>query len=113
MPERRHTPRRKFSFYMRVFDDDTQQSVGHLVDIGAIGLRLETPAPLPLAKEYHLYMELTPDVSNKLFMFVTARSKWCKPDEIMPNLYHVGFEIVEMQPEDAEIYQRLIETYGK
>jgi hypothetical protein len=113
MPERRHTQRRKFSIYMRVFDDDTQKAVGHLVDVGAIGMRLETPMPLPLAKEYHLYMELTPEISDKLFMFVTARTKWCKTDDIMPNLFHVGFEITHMALDDRETYQRLLQKYGK
>jgi hypothetical protein len=46
-------------------------------------------------------------------MFMVARSKWIHPDDIMPNLYRVGFEIVHMEPHDYEIYQRLVEIYGE
>jgi hypothetical protein len=57
-------------------------------------------------------MELTPDISDRLFMFISIRSKWCRSDTIMPNLYHVGFEIIKIDPHDQEIYQRLLEKYG-
>ncbi len=113
MPEKRRAPRKKFAFYMRVFDDKTEETVGHLVDISAIGIRLETPTILPLEREYRLRMELTPDVSDTLFMSFAARAKWCEPDEIMPNLYHVGFLITQISPHDQEIYQRLLEMYGE
>lgn len=111
MVERRHTERRPFSFYMRVLDDETEETVGHLVEVGPNGFGLETTAPLPPQKEYHLHMELTPEVSDRLFMFISARTKWCKPDTIMPNLYRVGFQIMDMAPHDRDIYQRLLETY--
>lgn len=113
MPEKRKAPRKKFSFYMRVLEDDTEEIIGHLVDISNIGLRLETNDPFPLEQDYKVHMELTPDVSDKLFMFATIRSKWCKNDDIMPNLYQVGFEITNISPHDREIYQRLLEVYGE
>ena len=113
MPERRTVPPRKFSFYMRVLEDDSEQTGGHLVEGSPQGFRLETTAPLPLQKEYHLHMELTPDVSDKLFIFFAGRTKWCQPDTIMPNLYHVGFQMTDISPHDQEIYQRLLEKYGE
>jgi len=113
MAEKRTTPRRKFSSYMRLLDDDTEKIVGHLVDVSAKGLQLETTAPIPMGQEYHMHMELTPDISDKLFMFLIARTKWIHPDDIMPNLYRVGFEIVHMEAHDYEIYKRLIDYYGE
>ena len=113
MPDKRKVPRKKFAFYMRVLDDETEETVGHLVEVSVKGMRLETTAPLPLEQEYNVHMELTPDVSDKLFMFVSIRTKWCKTDDIMPNLYRVGFEIVNISPHDQEIYQRLLDMYGE
>jgi hypothetical protein len=110
--ERRRGQRKSFDFYMRVVNDQTDQTLGHLVEVGPEGFRLETPAPLPLETMYQLRMELTPDISDSLFMFITARSKWCKTDTIMPNLYHAGFQIASMDPHDHEIYQRLLDKYG-
>jgi len=113
MPEKRKALRKKFTAYMRVLDDETEATIGHLVDIGLKGLQLETTMPLPLGQVYHMHMELTADVSDKLFMFLTARTKWIKPDEIMPNLFRVGFELASIEPHDYEIYQRLLEVYGE
>ena len=113
MADKRTTPRKNFSFYMRVLDDETDETVGHLVEVSVKGMRLETTAPLPLGQTYNVHMELTPDVSDKLFMFVSIHTKWCKTDDIMPNLYRVGFEIVNISPHDQEIYQRLLDMYGE
>jgi hypothetical protein len=113
MPERRTTPRKKFSFYMRVIDDDTQEILGHMVEVGAIGLQLETTVPLPLQKDYYLRLEVTPDLADRPFIVFIARSKWCKIDEIEPNLYRVGFEIAEIMPDDREIFLRILAKYGK
>ena len=112
MPERRRSERKKFSYYMRVLDDETEETVGHLADVSVDGLQLETTAPLNNGQELHMHMELTPDVSDSLFLFITARALWCQPDKIMPNLYHVGFKITGMSEHDKEIYKRLLERYG-
>lgn len=98
---------------MRVLEDETEQTVGHLVEVSPDGFRLETSLPLPLQKEYHLHMELTPDISDKLFMFFAGKTKWCKPDSIMPDLCHVGFQMTNISPHDREIYERLLEKYGQ
>lgn len=113
MPDKRKAPRQKFSFYMRVLDDETEETVGHLVEVSARGMRLETIALFPPGMIYKVHMELTPDVSDNLFMFVSIRTIWCKTDDIMPNLYRVGFEIVSISPHDHEIYQRLLDLYGE
>ena len=112
MPEKRTTPRKKFNMYMRVLDDDTGEILGHMVEVSAIGLRLETVGPLPVSKDYYLRIELTPDLGDTAFTIFVARSKWCKIDAIQPNLYQVGFEIIEIMPEDKQIFLRIIQKYA-
>jgi hypothetical protein len=111
MPERRTAPRKKFSFYMRVLNDDTQEILGHMVEVSAEGFRLETVSLLPIDKEYYLRLELTPDLGDVPYIVFVARTKWCKVDDIQPNLYRVGFAIVEILPEDRQIFLRLFEKY--
>lgn len=112
MPERRTTPRRKFSFYMRVIDDDTQEILGHMVEVSAIGLQLETSVPFLINKDYYLRVELTPDLGDMPYIVFIGRTKWCKMDVIQPNLYYVGFEIAEIMPDDKQIFLRILEKYG-
>jgi len=112
MPERRTTPRKKFDYYLRVMDDDTQEMLGHMVQVSAQGLQLETIKPLPTEKDYYLRLELTPELADRPFIIFIGHSKWCKIDLIQPNLYHIGFSIAEIMPDDREIFLRILKKYG-
>ena len=112
MPEKRTTPRKKFDLYMRVLNDDTAEILGHMVEVSSIGLRLETVGPLPLEKDYYLRIELTPDLGPMPFIVFIARTKWCKMDAIQPNLFQVGFEIIEIVPEDRQAFLRIMQKYA-
>lgn len=112
MPERRTTPRRNVSFYMRVLNDDTGEILGHMVEVSSIGLRLETVGQLPLNRDFYMRLELTPDLGDVPYIVFLARSKWCKIDDIQPNLYRVGFELIEILPEDKDIFLRVLRKYG-
>ncbi|MBL8103382.1 MAG: PilZ domain-containing protein [Anaerolineales bacterium] len=112
MAEKRTVPRKNFSFYMRVLNDDTEEILGHMVEVSPIGLRLETVGPLPINTDYYLRLELTPDLGNLPYIVFIARSKWCKIDNIQPNLFRVGFQIIEIMPEDKEIFLRILAKFG-
>jgi len=112
MAERRTTPRKKFSIYMRVLNDDTAEILGHMIEVSAIGFRLETVGPLPIKKDYYLRLELTPDLGDVPYIVFIGQTRWCKIDEIQPNLYHVGFELKEIMPEDKPIFLRVLEKFG-
>jgi len=111
MPERRTTPRQKFSLYMRVLDDDTQEQLGHMVEVSSDGLKLETSVALPLEKEYYLRVELTPELADRPFIVFVARTKWCKVG-ILPDLFQCGFQIIEMMPDDKEIFLNISKKFG-
>ncbi len=112
MAEKRTVPRKNFSFYMRVLNDDTEEILGHMVEVSEIGLRLETVGPLPISKDFYLRLELTPDLGDLPYIVFIGRSKWCKIDDIQPNLYRVGFQIIEIMPEDKEIFLRILAKFG-
>jgi hypothetical protein len=97
---------------MRVLNDDTQEILGHMVEISKVGFRLETTVALPLEKDYYLRLELTPDLGDVPYIVFIARSKWCKSDDVQPNLYRVGFELVEVLPEDRQVLQRIMDKYA-
>ena len=108
MPERRTTPRAKFKLYLRAMNDDTGEQLGHLIEVSATGLQLETTMKLPLETDYYLRLELTPELADRPYIVFIARSKWSKPDEIQPNLYRIGFAIAEILPEDKPIFLNLV-----
>ena len=112
MPERRTVPRKKFALYMRVMDDDTGVQLGHMIEVSATGLQLETTKKPPLERDYYLRLELTAELADRPFIVFIARTKWVKSDDIQPNLFHVGFAITEILPDDKQIFVNLVQKYG-
>lgn len=112
MNERRNLERRDFSFYMQLVNDETQELVGHLVDISSGGFKLDSQTPIPLNKDFRFRMDLTSEVAEKPTMTFLARSKWCQSDPLDPFVYNVGFQLINIAPGDLEIFNRMMENYG-
>ena len=110
--EKRKLDRRKFSYYMRVLDATTEKLVGHLVDISANGLKVDSQSSIPLNVDFMIRMDIPVEISNTKFITFAARSKWCKPDRFDPTSYNVGFQIMAIQASARDIFARLFEKYG-
>ena len=111
--ERRNLGRKDFSYYMQLIDQDTQELVGHLADISSGGFKLDSLSPIPPNKDVRFRMDLTSEVASKPSMVFVARSKWCKVDPLDPFCYNVGFQLINISPGDVEIFNRMMEKYGK
>ena len=110
--EKRKLDRRKFSYYMRVFDAHTEKLVGYLVDISVDGFRVDSQISIPLNMDIMLKMDIPAEISITKSITFTARSKWCKADHVDPNSYNVGFQIVAIHPGARDIFARMYEKYG-
>jgi hypothetical protein len=111
MKDQRKVKRRFLLYYMRVYDIETRQQIGNLVDITPEGAMLLCDNPIPEGKTMPLRLELSHEVSDRPFLEFSARSKWCRPD-VDPNRYNIGFEIVEIKKEDEKIINRIIKEFG-
>ena len=112
MSDKRKIDRRDFTYYMQVKDESTKQTIGYLSDISSGGFKLDSPKNIPPGKDFHMLIDLTPDISDKETMVFIARSKWARPDYVDPNTFNVGFEIVNISPNDMLVFQRMFEKYG-
>lgn len=105
--------RREFSYYQKVVDDETLQMIGHLADISSEGFKLDSQQPLPINKDFRFRLNLSGEVADKPSMVFVARSRWCKVDPLDPYIYNVGFQLIHIAPGDLEIFNRMMEKYGK
>ena len=110
--EQRKMDRRNFSYYMPVTDADSSKQVGIMTDISLIGFKLDSRQPIPNGQVNRLRLDLTYDLAPQAALVFAGRSKWCHPDYIDPSIYNVGFEIVNMLPDEKVIFQRVFERYG-
>lgn len=112
MKERRRAKRRPFAYYMQIVDAETQEPIGHLSDISTLGFKVDSQNEIPIGKEFRMRLDLNSDVADIPYMIFTARSKWCRNDELYPFMYNVGFELININPHEAAIYARIVEKYG-
>jgi hypothetical protein len=112
MLERRKFKRRSISYYLRIIDAGANQMIGHLADISMQGLKMDSQKPIPLAKDYKLRINTTADVADKDFIEFMACTKWCELDPLQTGLFEIGFEILKINPHDAEIVQHIMEKYS-
>ena len=110
--ERRKLARRNFSYYMRVMDEVTGKLVGHLSDISTNGFKLDSQKPIPLKMALKLRIDQTGEVSNKRYLSFSAQAIWCQVDQFDPNLYNVGFQILNMTPSDYDVFAKMFNAYG-
>jgi PilZ domain len=111
--DRRNTKRRKFGYYMRVVDGYTTELVGYLSDISRRGFKLDTRSGHIVNKEFNLRLDLTPDISDRSYITFVACVKWSNPDTLDPGSYIEGFQIVNISAFDEEIFNRILEKYGR
>ena len=105
--------RREFFYYTQLIDHNTLETVGHLADISPGGFKLDTQNPIPANKDIRFLMNLTSAVADKSFMEFMARSRWCKVDPFDPCAYNVEFQLIQISPEDQEIFRRMMEMYAR
>lgn len=112
MHERRKLKRRNLSYYMPVIEPKTQQIIGHLVDISPKGLMMDSQIKFVEGNDCTLRLNVTADVSSKNFIEFIGRTKWCRPDSIEPYLFDIGFEIVKISQQDADVIRKIVDKYG-
>lgn len=105
--------RREFTYYQKVVDDETLQMIGHLADISSGGFKLDSQKPLPINKDFRFRLNLSSEVADKPSMVFVARSRWCKTDPLDPYIFNVGFQLINITPGDLEIFNRMMERYGR
>lgn len=110
--ERRKLTRKNFSYYMRVLDEHTGDLIGQLSDISTGGFKIESTQPLPAGNTYQLRIDQTGEISSKSYITFAARIRWCQRDPYDPTIFNVGFQILDMSPEDYNIFVQMFNTYG-
>jgi hypothetical protein len=110
--ERRNLARRSFSYYMRVMDDASGKLLGHISDISSGGFKMDSNQLIPLNSDIRLTIDQIGEISSKMSLTFKARAMWCRQDLFDPNMYNVGFKIVDMTPSDHDIFLKMYNAYG-
>ena len=104
--ERRLKKRHSY-FYSRVYDENTHQQTGRLVDISTGGIRLVSENPIKTNSIFQLKMVLPKEIEGKRTITFDAVSSWCNR-AANSDLYDSGFKLVDISPQNVDIIKHLI-----
>ncbi len=111
--EQRTIHRHHLIHYLRVYDGLGSKVVGHVVDISTRGVKLITETPIGVQEEYRLRMRFPGrNGSPHTELMLDAVCKWCRADNDNPEFFLVGFQIRNINAEEADCIRRMIRELG-
>ncbi len=111
MSERRLVHRRHLIYYLRVFERESGQLLGHLVDVTGEGLLVMSPKPLEIGRVYPLRMYVSTETIPGGVLDFEARSMWGRPD-VNPDFHDTGFQVIGANPAHLHHVETLIADFG-
>lgn len=110
MEVKRKQKRRDLLTYLRVFGENAEQPIGHLVDITTEGMMLISEEPIETGKVFQLRVVLPAEIEGSKEVTFSAKSMWCREDE-NPAFRNTGFQLIDPSPEHIKIIEHLIQHY--
>lgn len=111
MDERRKLDRKYLIVYSRVFERNLGKMLGYLGDLSLSGAMIISEHEQTVNSVLPLRFDL-PDL--QLFkagqLDISARVAHCDPD-INPAFYNIGFEFLDLTPEEKEIIEKMMDAY--
>ena len=107
----RSLKRRHLIYYLRIFDVETGEPIGHLVDVTLRGMMMISEGPVATDMVFQMRMDLPPGLFEQDRWEFSARSIWSKSD-VNPAFHDTGLEFLAITRPDEMIIQDLLNNYG-
>ena len=109
--ENRTVERRRLVFYLRVFDQNSRQIIGHLTDISTAGIMLVSEREIQKETVFNARLILPKEVLGRTELQLKISCIWCRPDSI-PEFHVVGFQFVEIDLEKKKLIDALTSEFS-
>ena len=112
MDDRRKLTRKNLMAYSAVFDNKIGEQLGLLCDLTRYGLMIICKKGIDVGQDYELRIDLPEEPKfPKNMLRLQAKSVWSRPD-IDPKLVNIGFQFLDVNPEDEAIIEQMIDAYS-
>ena len=109
--DQRKFKRAHLIYYLRVFNRETDQMIGHLVNITPDGIMLVSEEPIEPGIKFQMRMLFKSSIENKDHIDFEAESLWSSND-INPDFFDTGFTLTRIDEADKSIVEALIRQYS-
>ena len=111
MDDKRKPQRKHLRHQLMVFDRNTDELTGYLVNITPEGIMLTTRNPVEVGATFNLRMALPDKIRGSRQVAFDAQSVWCRKDAIT-GFCKTGLKVLEIANGNAETIQILINVFG-
>ena len=105
---KRDMKRHYLIYYLRVFNRETGEVLGHLVDITTKGIMIMRDSPLEVGGNYSMRLRWRNSAGKLQLADFEGVCRWCRPD-VNPDFYGAGFVITSATEEHIEAIRGLID----
>ncbi|MEN8178139.1 MAG: PilZ domain-containing protein [Pseudomonadota bacterium] len=109
--ERRNVQRRQLVYYLRAWDIDNSQMLGHIVDFTNHGLMLISEEPIQIGGEYSLEVRLPDSQGDIRPINFRAVCRWSGSKPNKP-FFDAGFEVLEKASDEINTLHSMTNAYG-
>jgi hypothetical protein len=109
--DRRAVMRRHLIYYLRVWDRNTDQLLGHIVDINTGGFMLISEKKIALEQAFDLEIRWNDPDDNAIKIEFKAESRWSSND-VNSAFFDTGFKLLGPTDDVLEPIKKMIEEYG-
>lgn len=106
--DRRLLQRTRLALYLNVTDENTAQSLGHIIDINVCGFLLLSKTALQEGSLFVVNIEL-PDTQPQAYASCKAIVRRASKS-VNPSFYENAFEITNVSPDNRELIEQLEHT---
>lgn len=108
MEERRKDPRKQTDHFFGVYNRETGEFIGKLIDLSTKGMMIQAVLNMEAASIYEFRIDLPKSVAGKRFLSFDAECVWCRESTSSKDNYDIGFEITDMKFKEIETIQYLL-----
>jgi hypothetical protein len=109
--ERRQMERRRLLYYLRAWDKENSELLGHIVDFTSEGLMLISEEPIHIGGEYSLEVRLPDSQGDMRPISLKAVCRWSVMNA-EKSFFDAGFEVVEKSSEEFDTLHAMTNAYG-
>ncbi len=109
--EKRQHPRRHLIYYLKVVHPQTDELIGHLVDITPTGMMIISREPLEAGCEIPVKVLLPSIFEEARYLDLVGETVWCHKD-VNPDYYAIGFKFISPAQDTVFVIQDLVDTLG-
>ncbi len=107
----RRLERNALVYFPEVFNNDTGESVGRIIDVTVEGFLIVGEKPIEPDTHFNAKVTWVDESKNETSFTCIIHVAWCKPD-VNPDYKAIGCKIDEISVENKESIKRLIRKWS-